>query len=60
MIQTVLETDVDAATNALRQHREGIHVEDDLYRHFLKEHSKGSHRGVRLNLCPACADEHKE
>lgn len=60
MTQTVLETDMTAATNALRQWREGIHIEDDLYRHFLREHGKGEHKGMTLNLCPACADEHKE
>ena len=55
MIQTVMETDVDAATNALRQWREGIPVEDGLYALMLKQHGKGEHKGMTLTLCPACA-----
>ena len=55
MTTTVLHTDQKAATNALRQHREGIPVEDDLYRHMLKEHDKGAHKGLVLRTCPACA-----
>lgn len=60
MTQTVLETDVTAATNALRQWREGVHIDDDWYRHALKEHDKGSHKGMVSLLCPACAEEDKE
>lgn len=60
MSSTVLDTDMDAATNSLRQHREGIPVEDDFYRRVLKEHDKGNHRGFWLRTCPACAEDHKE
>ena len=54
---TVMDTDVDGAENALRQHREGIPVEDAWYAHMLKEHDKGSHRAIKMRTCPACAKE---
>lgn len=60
MTSTVLDTDVTAAENALRQWRAGEVIEDDLYRHMLKEHDKGNHRGFWLRSCPACAEDHKE
>jgi hypothetical protein len=51
-----METDVDGATNALRQWKEGIPVEDDWYRHALNDHAKGKHKGFVSPLCPACAE----
>ena len=59
-MSTVMETDVDAATNALRQFNEGIPVEDPWYAHMLKEHGKGQHKGMSLKTCPACAVSEKK
>jgi hypothetical protein len=53
---TLTATDVEQNTmrRSLEQFNAGEYVTDDLYRHFLKEHGKGHHNGMTLNLCPAC------
>lgn len=56
-MSTIMERDTQAATLSLKQWREGAYVEDDWYRHALKDHGKGVHRGMKSGLCPACLSE---